>query len=105
MLRAKIIQNRLNNKLNKPYKHNHKALLNCEYCGCFIVENVFTVTKNSELIWKLTYLNDPISQHLEPKICCSICYSKKINSVRTVPESTHYQVLPTHQLKKFNPKL
>lgn len=58
----------------QPIKNNHKVLLKCDYCNKQIIENVFKVTRQSKLIWKLMNSSDPISQHLEPKICCHACY-------------------------------
>lgn len=90
---------------NEPLKQCHKALLKCEYCNNNFVENIFQVTRNSELVWKLIHIRNPISQHLEPKICCHACFSIKIGCIQSDLEPIHYQVLPTRELQKFIPKL
>lgn len=95
---------------NKPFnininKNNHQVFLYCEYCNQGFIENIFKITRQSELVWKLIHMRNPISQHLEPKICCNSCYSIKMNTIQSNQEPVNYQILPTRELKKIIPKL
>lgn len=90
---------------NQPSKNYHNVFLKCEYCNNNFTENIFEVTRNSELIWKLIHIRNPISQNLEPKIVCNECFKIKMNPIQSNLEPIHYQILKTHELKKFIPKL
>lgn len=84
--------------IKQPIKNNHTVLLQCEYCNKRFCENIFKVTRQSQLISKLINGNDPISQYLEPKICCNCCFFN-------LKKETHYQILSNKNLKRFIPKL
>lgn len=89
---------------NLSLRHDHKYFFQCEYCKRKCTENVFKVTRNSEFVWKLIHIKNPISQHLEPKLCCEKCYLDKLNLIQPHTKGpVHYQVIPNHQLREINP--
>lgn len=83
---------------NKPLNKNHQFYFYCEYCGKTFFENVFKVTRQSQFISKLINSNDPISQYLEPKLCCNHCFFN-------LKKQSYYQILSNRNSKKLISKL
>lgn len=109
-----------------PLRKNHEALIKCEYCQKSTFENIFWVVHQSEVIYELIndtpllsnsrspYLKryykeaapiDPISHHVEPKICCHDCYLFYLNSPRERSIYNYNRYLQHCKSRNIKPKL